>query len=108
MEMEKPNDLRGINLMNKAAEHVMQNFKDIVLAYGDSDEYSFVFRKNAKLFNRRKDKIVSCLVSLFSAAYIFYQKDFFPDKALSVVPSFDARMVLYPNTEVLKDYLSWR
>ena len=72
MQMEKPNDLRGIQLMNRAAEEVMSNFKEICIAYGDSDEYSFVFNKNAKLFNRRKDKIISCLVSLFSSAYLFY------------------------------------
>jgi tRNA(His) guanylyltransferase len=75
--MEKPNDLRGINLMNRAAVHVMENFKDIALAYGDSDEYSFIFKKNTRLFNRRKDKITSCLVSLFSAAYTHFQKDYF-------------------------------
>jgi len=72
MSMVKPNDLRGIQLMNKAALEVFQNFKDIVIAYGDSDEYSFVFRKSANLFNRRKDKITSCIVSLFSSAYVFY------------------------------------
>ena len=73
MKMEKPNDMRGIKLMNRAALQVIENFKDIVLAYGDSDEYSFVFKKRANLFNRRKDKILSCVVSLFSSAYVFYQ-----------------------------------
>ncbi len=72
MLMEKPNDIRGIELMNRAAREVVENFKDIVLAYGDSDEYSFVFKKRANLFNRRKDKITSCVVSLFTSAYVFY------------------------------------
>lgn len=31
---EKPNDIRGASLMNKAAEVVMENFKEIWLAYG--------------------------------------------------------------------------
>lgn len=35
----KPNDDRGLGLMNKCAEAVMLEFKDIVLAYGESDEY---------------------------------------------------------------------
>lgn len=73
MQMEKPNDIRGIQLMNRAATHVMENFKDIVIAYGDSDEYSFVFKRGANLFNRRKDKITSCVGSLFSAAYVSFQ-----------------------------------
>jgi tRNA(His) guanylyltransferase len=31
---EKPNDMRGLKLMNRAAKEVMRNFSDIVLAYG--------------------------------------------------------------------------
>lgn len=108
MQMVKPNDIRGIELMNKAALEVVKNFKDIVLAYGDSDEYSFVFKKKANLFNRRKDKITSCVVSLFSSAYVFYQPKCFDGVELSVIPSFDARLVLYPSIETLRDYLSWR
>jgi len=30
----KPNDKRGLDLMNKAAESVMENFNEIMLAYG--------------------------------------------------------------------------
>jgi len=41
----RPNDLNGISLMNRAAKTVMEDFNDIVLSYGQSDEYSFVFRK---------------------------------------------------------------
>ncbi len=58
--------------MNKAAEHVCDNFKDIFLAYGESDEYSFALAKNSTLFSRRTDKILSCIVSAFSSAYVFY------------------------------------
>lgn len=31
---EKPNDMRALKLMNKAAKEVMKNFTDIVIAYG--------------------------------------------------------------------------
>ena len=51
LQLEKPNDARALKLMNKAAKEVMNNFHDIVIAYGQSDEYSFVFSKKAKLFN---------------------------------------------------------
>ena len=50
---EKPNDPRALMLMNKAAATVMNDFKDIVIAYGQSDEYSFVFRKDATIYSRR-------------------------------------------------------
>jgi len=39
--------------MSRAAEAVMEEFKDVVLAYGQSDEYSFVFRRNTNVYNRR-------------------------------------------------------
>ena len=35
----KPNDDRGLNLMNLSAEICMNEINDIVLAYGQSDEY---------------------------------------------------------------------
>lgn len=39
--------------MTRAAQAVMGDFSDIVLAYGQSDEYSFVFHKHCKIYGRR-------------------------------------------------------
>jgi tRNA(His) guanylyltransferase len=70
---EKPNDRRGIDLMNSAAKAVLKELPDIVIAYGISDEYrymgqrifhikllsnslffsSFVLHKSCTLFERR-------------------------------------------------------
>lgn len=100
--------------MNKCAKEVMKQFTEIVIAYGDSDEYSFVFKKSAKVFNRREDKILSTVLSLFSTSYVFFWDKYFAneDPALSEklkkVPSFDARVVLYPSLEDVQAYLSWR
>ena len=49
----KPNDERALRLANVAARHVMCQLNDIILAYGQSDEYSFVFRRTTDTFNRR-------------------------------------------------------
>lgn len=38
----KPNDERALQLMDHAARDVMNEFKDIVLAFGESDEYRYV------------------------------------------------------------------
>lgn len=38
-QFEKPNDRRALDLMNKCAETVMTEIHDIILAYGQSDEY---------------------------------------------------------------------
>jgi tRNA(His) guanylyltransferase len=40
--------------MTKAASKVMEDFKDVVLAYGQSDEYSFVLNRSTALYNRRE------------------------------------------------------
>lgn len=104
----KPNDDRALNLMTKAAQCVMEEYKDIVLSYGQSDEYSFVFKKNTSVFNRRGSKIMSNIVSYFSSCYVFYWSRFFNVQPLQYPPSFDSRVVLYPSDKNLRDYLSWR
>ncbi len=45
----RPNDVRALNLMNKAAKCVMKEFEDILMGYGQSDEYSFVFRRETEV-----------------------------------------------------------
>lgn len=51
---EKPNDRRALDLMNNAAKAVVTEMPDLVVAYGISDEYSFVFHKTCTLFERRE------------------------------------------------------
>lgn len=94
--------------MSYAAIKVMQEFNEVVLSYGQSDEYSFVLHKSTELYTRRSSKIVTCINSLFTSSYVFHWSEFFPDKTLLYPPSFDARLVLYPSDENLRDYLSWR
>jgi tRNA(His) guanylyltransferase len=68
----KPNDERALNIMNFAAVAVMQEFTEIVCAYGQSDEYSFLFPKNAKCFLRRATFVPACALFIF----VFFQKAF--------------------------------
>lgn len=105
---KKPNDVRALSLMNRAAISVMQEFKDILISYGQSDEYSFVLRKDSELYSRRTTKISSYIGSLFSSSYVFYWHHYFKDQKLKYPPSFDSRVVLYPTDQNLRDYLSWR
>lgn len=107
-DFEKPNDLRAIELMNKSASNVMQEYKDVLMAYGQSDEYSFVIRKDTILYNRRSSKLMTCINSLFTSAYVLHWPRYFKDVKLKYPPAFDCRIVLYPTNENLKDYLSWR
>ncbi|PMD16417.1 tRNAHis guanylyltransferas-like protein Thg1 [Hyaloscypha hepaticicola] len=106
---EKPNDRRALDLMNAAAKAVMTELPDIVIAYGISDEYSFVFHKSCALFERRSSKLVTTIVSTFTAYYVHLWASFFPETPLSApLPSFDGRAVQYPSVQNLRDYMSWR
>ncbi|UZP33305.1 hypothetical protein NXS19_001121 [Fusarium pseudograminearum] len=105
----KPNDRRALDLMNTAAKAVVTELPDITIAYGVSDEYSFVFHKACTLFERRASKLVSTVVSTFTSNYVYFWSTHFPDTPLSPpLPSFDGRAVCYPSVQNLRDYMSWR
>lgn len=105
---EKPNDRRALELSNAAAKQVLQTFDDhLAFAFGQSDEFSFVLKRESALFSRRVAKILSTIVSLYSSAYVHLWPEIM-NRDLQTVPSFDARVVLYPTTKHLRDYLRWR
>src|SRR4051812_48198150 len=108
----KPNDVRALDLMNAAAAAFMQTGlgQEVFMAFGESDEYSFAFRKTANAYSRRArlallkccccadtelcSKIVTTLVSLFTSFYVRLWPQHFPDDPLpadSEAPSFDGR-----------------
>lgn len=108
-EFEKPNDRRALDLMNAAATEVVRSLVDIVLAYGQSDEYSFVFHEDSTLFDRRSAKLATTVSTAFTAEYCMQWASFFPEQTLSrPYPTFDGRCVCYPKRSILRDYLSWR
>uniref|UniRef100_A0A1A8QNA0 tRNA(His) guanylyltransferase n=2 Tax=Nothobranchius pienaari TaxID=704102 RepID=A0A1A8QNA0_9TELE len=104
----KPNDDRALGLMARSARSVMEELEDIVIAYGQSDEFSFVFKRSSTWFKRRASKLMTHVASQFSSSYVFYWKEFFGEQPLLCPPSFDGRVVLYPSNRNLRDYLCWR
>ncbi|KAL1644034.1 tRNA-His guanylyltransferase [Didymella pomorum] len=93
-KFEKPNDRAALDLMNEAAKAVMKELPDLVIAYGNSDEYS---------------KLTTTIVSTFTSYYVFLWSKFLPDRPLTPpLPSFDGRAVCYPSDTNLRDYMSWR
>ncbi|GAB0494392.1 hypothetical protein MMPV_005685 [Pyropia vietnamensis] len=105
----KPNDAAGLNLMNNAARAVMASFPDIVLAFGASDEYSFLLPPDSRLFRRRASKLVSVLTSAFTAAFIMGWPAAMGDgRPLRLAPVFDGRAVVYPTSRIVRDYFAWR
>ncbi len=144
----------------------MKEFGDIRMAFGESDEMSFIINKASTLYGepdptiackafvllhnmlsnallssmilfvacgypssfdgrhdgpfvtsesdlciapgRRKSKLISLLVSCFTAHYIVSWPNFFLTKRLQHLPIFDGRAVCYPTDQTLRDYLCWR
>ncbi|KYK54644.1 tRNAHis guanylyltransferase [Drechmeria coniospora] len=120
-EFEKPNDQRALDLMNIAAKAVVADLPEIMIAYGVSDEYSRVPCSNGGqgsssradqdnlLLMPSSSKLVSTIVSTFTANYVYSWPTAFPDTPLSFpLPTFDGRAVCYPSVQNLRDYLSWR
>lgn len=107
-EFAKPNDLRGVELMNHCAKCLLCDFPDVLVAIGHSDEYSFILRKEAELWSRRASKLQSSFASYFSSLFVFHWPVYFPDLPLLYPPMFDGRTVLYPSVQNVRDYLSWR
>ncbi|BGP54993.1 hypothetical protein JCM8202_005985 [Rhodotorula sphaerocarpa] len=110
---QKPNDKNALLLMNEAAKRVVGGRElngECALAFGESDEYSFVFRRSCKLHGRRSSKIVTLVVSVFTAAYVSLWPQYFPNSPLSLehLPVFDGRAVQYTSEEEVRDYLRWR
>ncbi|KAH0693671.1 hypothetical protein KY285_020768 [Solanum tuberosum] len=105
---QKPNDEQALKFMNSCAVSLLEMFKDIIFAYGVSDEYSFVLKKDSLLYQRWSSEIVSAVVSLFSSMYVMKWKEFFHKKEFKEPPYFDGRSVCYPSSEILRDYLAWR
>lgn len=109
-QFEKPNDARALQVMNTAARSMLDQFPDILMAYGDSDEYLFLLRRSCNLFERREMKLVSTFASFMSVHYLMAWNAEFPEKPVELarIPTFDARAVVYPNAQTVKDYFSWR
>ncbi|KAI7576118.1 hypothetical protein KC346_g19799, partial [Hortaea werneckii] len=79
---QKPNDKRALDLMNASATEVVKQFVDVVLAYGQSDEYSFILHENAGMFERRASKLATSISTAFTAEYCMQWPTFFPDQPL--------------------------
>ncbi|KAK6539381.1 tRNA-His guanylyltransferase, variant 2 [Orbilia ellipsospora] len=97
--------------MNAAATAVFHDLggEVVSIAYGVSDEYSFILRRECNLFDRREQKLVSTVVSIFTAYYVSLWPTYFPSTPLQrPLPTFDGRAVCYPTIENVRDYLSWR
>ncbi|KAJ7948127.1 tRNA(His) guanylyltransferase [Quillaja saponaria] len=74
-ELQNPNDKKALNLMNFCARGTLEEYPDIVFAYGFSDEFSFVFKKTSKFYQWRASKVISCASIEVLQAYFLWRQN---------------------------------
>lgn len=111
----KPNDKRALDLMVDAARQVLMTFRGhIPLAYGHSDEFSFLIKSSSNLLSRRVFKITSMLPVVFATRYNSRWDHYFGDPSRGTVTKksydawFDARPKEYANYRSVINYFRWR
>jgi tRNA(His) guanylyltransferase len=104
LSLSLPYDDRLIRLFATAARSTMENFFDIEVSLGYSDNFYFVFDRSASLFNRRRDKILSNLISFFTSAFVFHWTSFFTFP-IPEPPDFFGRLTLFPRRILVKEFL---
>ena len=106
-KLSQPYDDRIIRLYAECARHVMEDFADIDVSYGFKGEFSFIFKRTTSTFNRRRDKIITNLTSLFASTFAYRWSKYFSDQ-FKYPPSFVATVTLFPRLRIVKDFLLWR
>ena len=107
----KPFDGRAAAAMIQATQETIKQFDNVLTCgYTHSDEVSIYMSSGSKLFGRRLQKLLSTIVSAFTAHYVLAFLRHFGVTALDGVapPTFDGRIVLYPTKTSLHDYFCWR
>lgn len=82
----------------------------MIYSRGEAREYQLNIQVQDIWRLTERSKLVTTIVSTFTASYVHQWPTFFPDKPLelSSLPTFDGRAVQYPNARLLRDYMSWR
>lgn len=114
-QFHKPNDKRALDLMVESAKLLMTEFRGhIPLAYGDSDEFSFLLRSDSNLLSRDISRILSVFPTKFSLYYNKNWERFFNDPSSGETISrlrdawFDAKARKYPDFISVINYFKWR
>lgn len=99
-DFEAPFDERFRDIMVETVKHLMKDSGlNIVYGYTESDEISLLFEYGCTDFARKVRKLNTILAGEASA--------FFSMK-LGIIGCFDCRIIPLPNTDLLRDYFSWR
>lgn len=94
-----------IRLMAASARHVMEDFSEISIGLGQDESFVFIFKRTASLYQRRRDKVLTNVISLFGSTFVYKWKLFFPNTTLKYLPIFTGNIILLPRSKIVKEFL---
>lgn len=92
--------------MAHAAIQSMNEFKEIIFAYGHSDEYIFLTNNTSRLHRYLATELTSRFNEYFTECYSTQWRIWFPNKPLLAAPNFETIVTPYATMYDLKDRLS--
>lgn len=95
----------GLDLMSFSAHKIISEYRDIVLAYGYSDVYVFVFHRSSKLYKQLQDELAKNINDSFTQQYEKYWSTWFASKILQNPPSFNTTVSSYATLDQIIAYL---
>lgn len=98
-DFEAPFDERFRDLMVRTTGSLMTCGFKVLYGYTESDEISLLFDPAEQQFGRKLRKYISTLAGEASAKFSLL---------LGRIATFDCRLSLLPNTELVVDYFQWR
>jgi tRNA(His) guanylyltransferase len=107
-QCEKPFDYRLMTMLDAAAIELCKEMMGCRLAYGQSDEYSFLLtdfdkEQTEAWFDGNAQKIVSVATSIFTLAFANA-----PDRFDWNSATFDCRVFTIPDRTEVENYFIWR
>lgn len=98
-QFEAPFDVRFRDLMAHTSASLLNCGFKILYAFSESDEISLLLASNELTFQRKIRKIITILASEASAQFSLKHGS---------VATFDGRVSVLPNLNLVEDYFSWR
>lgn len=109
--MNRPYDSRMSELMIETTKYLVE-YTHAKIGYTQSDEISLVFYSNSFdsqiFFDRNIFKMTSILASMATAKFTMLAMDIFPDRVKKMLPTFDCRVISFPNRDECVNMLIWR
>lgn len=106
--LQKPFDDKLFRLIQACGREVRKTIDEVTCFFGNDQEISIIFKRNATCHSRRRDKLVSTITSIFSSSFPFFWPKFYESQPLQVFPVFIAKGIALPNRKTMRKYLVWR